>query len=535
MKKNNLVLFACSCMLVWSCSSHKGENFISSKLNPSLKSKTLPKKFIQKLDHSKPVIMNEFTNVLKPPAKDNPAGIAIVDNKAEQNFSINCKKDTTITCAEGTKIFIPAEAFADEKNKNVSKVNFTVKEYYSRGDIVLAGLTTHADKKMLESGGMVYLTAKNETREGMSTDCHLKKDKNVELSFPTRKQKNGMQVFNGVKKGNTINWVLPAKPSVYFVPPPVIKDWDEEPPMVVDDVVEDIAPSTYNVVEATEPEVYDQAAVQEQAEFIGGMGDMMNYLKKNIRYPQMCSEANIQGKVFIEFVIGTDGEVADIKLKRGIHPELDKEAKRVIASFPKWKPARNNGKNVKSKYILPINFRIDNGSAPSSTVNTYNYNPPTVSDVVKSNVSRDEYVKEYVEKIEDINEVEQDQLEYYVMSSAKLGWINCDRFVGNQKTERLAVNETDKANTTVRMVFKNIKSVLGASYSNGEYVFSGFPSNEPVVIVGFKKIGNKNFVAMEETTSNSKTLSLSYKQVTLEELKATIEKLNGKSTSLAVN
>ena len=524
--QKTFILLVAACLLIWSCSSSKNQRSISTKKIKSLSGKSFKLEKSQAQKHSAKIVMPEFFKRLKLPPKDSPSSIAIVDNKVEQHFSINCKKDTLIVCTEGTKIFIPNNAFVDENNKTVKSVEFSVKEYYSKGDIILAGLTTKADKKMLESGGMVYLTATN----GEST-CKLDATKNVELSFPTKKSKSGMQVFNGEKKGNIIDWVLPKNSVMQIIPIPVITDDEYEVPTTYDDDL--ITEGTRGeVVEEEIPiidQVYAQYEVQESPQFDNGKTMMNAFVLNKFVYPKSCSEAEIQGKVYIEFIVDENGDTKDIKIKRGVHPALDAEAMRVIASFPKWKPAILNAKNVKCRYIFPMNFRIDAGAATVGTPSNFNNNPTNYS------ATKQEYVKNVVENTTEIDEVEIADLEYYVLNSAKLGWINCDRFIPAQKTERLAINETDQTNTTVRLVFKNINSVLGASYLNGEFVFKDFPANEPVVVVGFKKVGNKNFVAIEETSSNSKTLTLSYKQVSLDELKATIEKINSKGGGLAKN
>ncbi|HLP14093.1 MAG TPA: energy transducer TonB, partial [Flavobacteriales bacterium] len=105
-------------------------------------------------------------------------------------------------------------------------------------------------------------------------------------------------------------------------------------------------------------QIFDQAEVQEGAEFPGGQAELMKFLQKNIKYPEMESSSGIQGKVWIEFVVGTDGSINGVKVKRSVSTGLDMEAVRVVKMMPKWKAANNNGKAVKSKYVLPVNFRI---------------------------------------------------------------------------------------------------------------------------------------------------------------------------------
>ncbi len=87
-------------------------------------------------------------------------------------------------------------------------------------------------------------------------------------------------------------------------------------------------------------------------------GNVNEYLSKNIRYPQIAIDTYTQGRVICQFVIGKDGAVEDVEIVRSIDPSLDKEAMRVIKSMPKWKPGMQNGKPVKVRLTLPVNFRL---------------------------------------------------------------------------------------------------------------------------------------------------------------------------------
>ena len=105
-----------------------------------------------------------------------------------------------------------------------------------------------------------------------------------------------------------------------------------------------------------EEQTFDLASVQEQPEFPGGIEALYKYLGKNVKYPSMESDAGIQGRVFVEFVVSSDGSITEVVLKRGVSGGLDKEATRVVKGMPNWSPGKMNGKPVKVRYILPVNF-----------------------------------------------------------------------------------------------------------------------------------------------------------------------------------
>lgn len=101
--------------------------------------------------------------------------------------------------------------------------------------------------------------------------------------------------------------------------------------------------------------------VEEQPRYPGGTNALVAYLRDNIKYPAEAAKAGIQGKVIVQFVIGKDGTVRDVKPIRNISPELDAEAVRVVAAMPKWVPGYQRGEAVNVRYTLPVNFRMDGG------------------------------------------------------------------------------------------------------------------------------------------------------------------------------
>jgi len=84
----------------------------------------------------------------------------------------------------------------------------------------------------------------------------------------------------------------------------------------------------------------------------------MVFIKDNIVYPEVAREAGIQGRVIVQFIVGTDGTISDIEVVRGVHPLLDEEAMRVVGKMPKWKPGKLMDKTVRTKYSLPVFFKL---------------------------------------------------------------------------------------------------------------------------------------------------------------------------------
>ena len=108
--------------------------------------------------------------------------------------------------------------------------------------------------------------------------------------------------------------------------------------------------------------------VENQPEFPGGMAELMKYLKKNLRYPQICKEQGVQGRVIVQFVVNPDSTLSDFNVIKSVNPHLDKEALRVVSSMPKWKPGEQRGKPVRSQFIIPVTFRLPEDTVKVDTV-----------------------------------------------------------------------------------------------------------------------------------------------------------------------
>ena len=98
--------------------------------------------------------------------------------------------------------------------------------------------------------------------------------------------------------------------------------------------------------------------VEEMPSFPSGEPAMMEYIAKNIKYPQEARDKDIEGRVFIGMVIEKDGSVSNVRVLRGIGGGCDEEAVRVISSMPKWKPGKVGGEPVPVSYMLPVNFKL---------------------------------------------------------------------------------------------------------------------------------------------------------------------------------
>lgn len=102
--------------------------------------------------------------------------------------------------------------------------------------------------------------------------------------------------------------------------------------------------------------VYD--FVEEMPSYPGGDAAMMAYLQRKINYPAIARESNVQGTVYLTFIVDKQGSITDVKVKRGIGAGCEEEAIRVVKSMPTWTPGKANGRPVFVNYVLPITFSL---------------------------------------------------------------------------------------------------------------------------------------------------------------------------------
>lgn len=139
-----------------------------------------------------------------------------------------------------------------------------------------------------------------------------------------------------------------------FVPEPMPDPLpDPDPDPMPDPILAD------SMLFGPEPvEITPFVIVEEMPEFIGGEAAMMHWLESNVHYPKICIDGYVQGKVWVKFVVDTEGNIVDTELLNSEHPALDREAKRVVEAMPRWKPGKQQGRKVKVYYTLPIHFKL---------------------------------------------------------------------------------------------------------------------------------------------------------------------------------
>ncbi len=183
-----------------------------------------------------------------------------------------------------------------------------------------------------------------------------------------------VQVDLQSKNTNTFEEVMDIPPTEQAPPPPaqVVQPQVVEVPneeeikdeikVNLDIEVTDQTKVEQIVIQTPEPEQEESdrifTIVEESASPKGGLAAFYQYVKDHINYPPQARRMGIQGRVFVEFVIGKDGSLADVHTVKGIGAGCDEEAVRIVQSAPPWNPGKQRGKPVKQRYTLPIIFKM---------------------------------------------------------------------------------------------------------------------------------------------------------------------------------
>ena len=124
-----------------------------------------------------------------------------------------------------------------------------------------------------------------------------------------------------------------------------------------DKVVEIYAPVLQAEEEETEEEIF--VIVEDMPKFKGGdINRFREWVQKRVRYPEIAAENGIQGRVFITFVVETNGNVSNVTISRSVDALLDEAAKEAVTASPKWEPGMQRGRPVRVRYSIPIIFQL---------------------------------------------------------------------------------------------------------------------------------------------------------------------------------
>jgi protein TonB len=165
--------------------------------------------------------------------------------------------------------------------------------------------------------------------------------------------------------------VPPPPKTIQFVPPKIVKEEVVEKPPTIEEIKQAPAVSTQTTdgpVDYTPPpqvaQVIQEKPKEEEIvefadqtpEFPGGYPAMEKYIQEHIHYPPAAIDANIQGTVYLKFLVSSEGKISAVTILKDIGGGCGEEAKRIVMSMPAWNPGKMNGKPVKTPVQIPVKF-----------------------------------------------------------------------------------------------------------------------------------------------------------------------------------
>lgn len=418
-------------------------------------------------------------------------------------FTIQANADTTLFGEQGTRIFIGSETFQFPDGKLVEdSITIQIKEFYKSSDIVLAELSTASNGQLLETAGMINIKAFVDEEE-----IELRPDKRIVVHFPKGNipaknyEHRMMNLFYGDKTATDTsanNWTIDTTSLVKRTLKLGSFGWWHPAPN--DSTGYDFTPKNH----------VDTGYYWNPIDFYISSYNFSNETIKEIEstlnvntYPDFGAVWNSYGAE-CEMYISKDGYIKSPKIVTRLSSSTKRELIKFLKGFPQLEPGKNKyGKIIERRGLLFIQG--------GNTIPLYK--------------TDEEYVKSFDQKYAKyenypIRNMDAAEMNYYIFSVSKLGWINCDRFIEFEEKVDLLVNTPVLPDLKLKMIFSEINGVLKPSIKNGKYVFTQIPKGQKATIVGIKQEDGNLLAAFEEIEINEDPIQdLSFVGITLSEFR----------------
>lgn len=428
---------------------------------------------------------------------DKPATIPEKIEFPTIDFGLNPNRDTTFFGPQGTRIFIEAGTFQlADGSPATDSITVQLKEFYDKSDIVLGNLSTRSGDQLLETAGMIYLDAKSKGQK-----LEIKPGKQVVVHFP--KKEDDYQEMNLFYADDTAgdssvsNWEIDTVK--LFKKTLSLAGYGWWYPDVDDSTSYDFKPRNF----------VDTGYYWNPLDFYVRSFDFSEATIKALEkssnrndYPYF-DDWNGSG-VECELVVSEKGYIKNIKINTNIPSYARKEILRFLRGLPRLESGKNKyGDIIERRGLLLIRS----------------------GDIVPIYKTSEGYVKSFDQKYKQfekspIQSMDDAELNYYVFSITKLGWINCDRFYEVQEKVDVLAEIQVSPNTKLMMAFGDIDAVLAPDIANGKYVFPNVPIGRPVTIIGIKNENGKFKTAFQQTTTTAQPIrDLVFQETTLTKLR----------------
>jgi hypothetical protein len=467
-----------------------------------------------------------------------PTITALTDVANTQVFTVKNNKDTIITGAKGVKLIIPQNSF--NVPNSAAEVKVEMKEYATASDFVFGNLTTTSNGQLLESGGTVHISA-----TCMGKEVSLKKDKQLSLAFPTgkAKPKSDMLTFYGEKSvTGDINW----------------QPTDFKADVVGKDAINNkVVRWRYKTVSRTKwgQKLSLLNGWKFQVQAFGSNGhctrfadttnynNVLEYLQDKFTISPDDFKYLKGSYLMLTYRFNNNGVVEKVEVK-GEHHRIKNVNKRKQADAAKRvrtniintlkNMPKGEASHVKGNEVVRFYFNNFNNykNKPELKINDNKVKKTVTDRVYLPDTMTYQQYQAWLDSTAAVAKVRHDSLmqtdaDYYMMNTGKLGWINCDRFYDNNKpkTNIIAAVKPNK-NVTVKLIFKDILSVMNMNISAGNYMASQVPVKEKACIMVVEKRPEGNFYAIKDIyTSYDIVEGFDFKPLTMEAVKKELDKL----------
>lgn len=405
-------------------------------------------------------------------------------------FNFNSKEAVQLIGESKTKITIPPNSFVYKKTGKKVKGNVVIKikEYYKKGNMVLANLTTQTKDGFLESRGMIHVTAYSNGKE-----CALGENKHIKVDFPTQKMENDFDYYQGkTTKENDIIWELSTIDPKNRTP---FNKWN---PRVI-----------YSRAKRVTINFTSNLRINNTS-FDQNNNVFSNWFVKN--FIPKFKDTNLEGyneinyrnysvfKKIIPFDFDTNYTkgilYSNISRKSGYLPEV----KKILRDIPSKISYKGLTKREKHRNNVKISITVD---------------------------TRGDFNLEAFKKDYDFSE-NFAYFDYTTIEVSNLNWINCDRFFNippEVKTDYI-VDIGKHDDSDVKIVFNNLNSIIKGTSIDDTIVFNDVPLEEEVTIIASKTYKKKKYYSITKTKISSISDKLSFIPFTKEGYEKHLKKLN---------
>lgn len=446
-----------------------------------------------------------------------------------QVFTIRAERDTVLLGQQGTVMAVPARVW--DTPADGGPVRVELREFYSTADIVLAGLSTRSGTNLLETGGMVHVSATVNDKA-----VSLKEGQRLLLRLPTPRKLENMQFFQGVgaQPEHDPDWQLPpasatkkaalaaleqerAKgfnlntdghwPQLPGSEGAMLKFFDKQVPL-----------SRATLARMRQPR---PAVSQEERQLLKA------YTKANHK--------KVVRAVLVELRIDSTGALLPPALLPYSDEEQGAAVMAAVSQLTKWRPARfrrfttpHRMEKINAVGILTMLYTSSGKRLVGVQWDEVATQTPRIERYLMAleAEARREGRQQFAAQFASAGPMVLDDKLYYEMEATGLGWMNCDRFVEPGPRIEFAV-QTAQPNTVVTLIFQNQRSILASSRTEPTAaIFAEVPVGIPATVVAIRREKGVTFLATAAATLKPESQpTLTFKPVSLEELRSALAKL----------